>query len=69
MFSGLPTGWEVRAREDTLCYALAAENVVPLLRGPAGLRFVARSLLLRRLSKRLLASSAANSPAPGRTTR
>jgi CBS domain-containing protein len=22
MFSGLPTGWEARAREDTLCYAL-----------------------------------------------
>jgi CBS domain-containing protein len=46
MFSGLPTGWEARAREDTLCYAFAAEDVVPLLRGPAGLRFVARSLLM-----------------------
>ena len=46
MFSGLPTGWEARAREDTLCYALAAEDVVPLLQGPAGLRFVARSLLM-----------------------
>ena len=42
MFSGMPTGWEARAREDTLCYALAAEDVVPLLSGPAGLRFVAR---------------------------
>ena len=41
-----PTGWEARAREDTLCYALAAEDVVPLLSGPAGLRFVARSLLM-----------------------
>ena len=46
MFSGLPTRWEARAREDTLCYALAAEDVVPLLSGPAGLRFVARSLLM-----------------------
>jgi CBS domain-containing protein len=46
MFSGLPTGWEARAREDTLCYALAAEDVLPMLSGPAGLRFVARSLLM-----------------------
>lgn len=46
IFSGLPTGWEARAREDTLCYALAAEDVVPLLRGPTGVRFVARSLLM-----------------------
>ncbi len=45
MFSGLPTGWEARAREDTLCYALAADVVVPFLSSPAGLRFVARSLL------------------------
>jgi CBS domain-containing protein len=46
MFSGLPTGWEARAREDTLCYAFAADDLVPLLRGPEGLRFVARSLLM-----------------------
>jgi CBS domain-containing protein len=46
MFSGLPTGWEARACEDTLCYAFATADVVPLLRGPAGLRFVARSLLM-----------------------
>jgi CBS domain-containing protein len=46
MFSGLPTGWEAQAREDTLCYAISAEDVVPLLSGPAGLRFVARSLLM-----------------------
>jgi CBS domain-containing protein len=44
MLSGLPTGFEVRAREDTLCYRLPAEAVVPLLTGPVGLRFVARSL-------------------------
>jgi CBS domain-containing protein len=46
MFSGLPTGWEARAREDTLCYALAADVVVPLLSTLAGLRFMARSLLM-----------------------
>ena len=46
MFSGLPTGWEARAREDTLCYVLAADDVLPMLGDPAGLRFVARSLLM-----------------------
>jgi CBS domain-containing protein len=44
MFSGLETGWEARAREDTLCYAIAAEDVAPLATGPGGPRFVARSL-------------------------
>ena len=44
MLSGLPTGFETRAREDTLCYRLPADAVVPLLERPAGLRFVARSL-------------------------
>src|SRR5215207_1144679 len=47
MLSGLPTGFEARAGEDTLCYRLPAEKVVPLLTRPAGLRFVARSLLAR----------------------
>jgi CBS domain-containing protein len=44
-FSGLPTGWEARACEDTHCYALATDEVVPFLSSRAGLRFVARSLL------------------------
>jgi CBS domain-containing protein len=47
MLSGLPTGFEARAAEDTLCYRLPADEVVPLLARPAGLRFVARSLLRR----------------------
>src|SRR5256885_9840516 len=47
MLSGLPTGFEARAGEDTLCYRLPADAVVPLLARPAGLRFVARSLLGR----------------------
>ena len=47
MVSGTPTGFEARAHEDTLCYALAAEDVLPLLARPAGLRYLARSLLAR----------------------
>jgi CBS domain-containing protein len=47
MLSGLPTGWAVRAAEDTLCYRIAAEDVLPLLGRPEGLRFVARSLMAR----------------------
>jgi CBS domain-containing protein len=45
-FSGLPTPWEARAWEDALCYALPCDEVVPFLSGRAGLRFVARSLLI-----------------------
>ena len=47
MLSGLPTGFEARAAEDSLCYRLPAEAVVPLLARPAGLRYVARSLIAR----------------------
>jgi CBS domain-containing protein len=47
MLSGLPTGFEARAGEDTLCYRLPAAQVVPLFTRPAGLRFVARTLLAR----------------------
>lgn len=47
MLSGLPTGFEARAHEDVLCYRLPADAVVPLLARPAGLRYVARSLLGR----------------------
>ena len=45
MLSGLPTGFEARAAEDTLCYRIGAEIARELLAAPAGLRFVARSLL------------------------
>jgi CBS domain-containing protein len=45
MLSGLPTGFEARAAEDTLCYRIAAEIAREPLAAPAGLRFVARSLL------------------------
>ena len=47
VLSGLPTRFEVRAKEDTLAYSLAAEDVVPLLGRPSSLRFLARSLLTR----------------------
>ncbi|MGH3116205.1 MAG: putative nucleotidyltransferase substrate binding domain-containing protein [Gaiellales bacterium] len=47
MVSGLPTGFEARAHEDSLCYSLKAEDVLPLLTRPAGLRYLARSLLAR----------------------
>ncbi len=45
MLSGLPTGFEARAAEDSLCYRIEADAARELLGAPAGLRFVARSLL------------------------
>jgi CBS domain-containing protein len=45
-FAGLPTPWEARAWEDTLCYALPSDEIVPFLSSREGLRFVARSLLI-----------------------
>ena len=47
MVAAMPTGLEARAYEDPTCLALPAEDVLPLLAGPAGLRFLARSLLDR----------------------
>ncbi len=45
MLSGLPPGFEARAAEDTVCYRLDADAAQGLLAAPAGMRFVARSLL------------------------
>jgi CBS domain-containing protein len=45
MLSGLPTGFEARAAQDTVCYRIGAAIARELLAAPAGLRFVARSLL------------------------
>ena len=45
MLSGLPTGFEARAVDDTVCYRIRADVARELLAAPAGLRFVARSLL------------------------
>ncbi len=47
MLSGLPTGFEARAAEDTLCYRIPAGPAQDLLARPEGLRYVARSLLER----------------------
>ena len=45
--SGEPTRYEVRGREDSLCYSLPAEEVIPLLGRPSSLRFLVRSMLAR----------------------
>jgi CBS domain-containing protein len=45
MLSGLPTGFEARAGENTLCYRIPADVVRPLLARPDVLRFVARSII------------------------
>src|ERR1700749_1860268 len=45
MLSGLPTGFEARAAEDTVCYRIPADVAQEPLSRPAGLRYVARSLL------------------------
>jgi CBS domain-containing protein len=48
MISGLPTGFEARAGEDTVCYRVPADVVRPLLARPDVLAFVARSIVTRR---------------------
>ena len=45
MLSGFPTGFEARAAQDSSCYRIGIEVAQALLSAPAGLRFVARSLL------------------------
>ena len=45
MLSGLPTGFEARAAEDTLCYRIPADVIGPLLTRPDFLRFIARSIV------------------------
>jgi CBS domain-containing protein len=45
MLSGLPTGFEARAAEDTVCYRIPADAIQPLLTRPDVLRFVARSIV------------------------
>jgi CBS domain-containing protein len=45
MISGLPTGFEARAAEDTVCYRIPADVMRPLLVRPDVLRFIARSIV------------------------
>jgi CBS domain-containing protein len=47
MLSGTPPRLEARAHEDSLCYVLAKEDVLPLVTHPEGLRYFARSLFAR----------------------
>jgi CBS domain-containing protein len=44
VLSGLPARFEARAHEDSLCYSLPAEEIVPLLGRRSSLRFLARTL-------------------------
>jgi CBS domain-containing protein len=45
MLSGLPTGFEARAAEDTTCCCIPADVISPLLARPDFLRFIARSIV------------------------
>jgi CBS domain-containing protein len=45
MISGLPTGFEARAAQDTACYRIPADVIRPLLARPDVLRFVAQSIV------------------------
>ena len=45
MLSGLPTGFEARAAEDTLTYRIPAQEASLVLAGPRGLRYMTRLLL------------------------
>jgi CBS domain-containing protein len=47
MLSGLPSGFEVRAAEETTCFRLDRGDALRVLGQPSGLRYVARSLLAR----------------------
>jgi CBS domain-containing protein len=56
MVAAMPTGLEARARGDSACFALPADDVLPLLAMPAGLRYLARSLLGRPRAGTVLAA-------------
>jgi CBS domain-containing protein len=45
MLSGLPTGFEARAAEDTVCCRIPADVIGPLLARPDFLTFIARSIV------------------------
>jgi CBS domain-containing protein len=45
LLSGLPTAFSARVVEDATCYRIPAEEARTVLSGPAGVSFVARSLL------------------------
>src|SRR5262245_24921015 len=45
MLSALPAGFEARAQEDSVCYSIAASEVVPVLERRSGRSYRTRSLL------------------------
>ena len=45
MLSGLPFGFEARAREESRCYSMTASDVIPLLARRSSLSYLTRSLL------------------------
>lgn len=44
MLTGQPTEFAARAGEDTLCYRIEAEAIIPLLTRPSGVRYLAREI-------------------------
>jgi CBS domain-containing protein len=48
MLSGLPSGFEARAQEDSRCYSMPASDVIPLLARGSSLSYPKQSLLRRR---------------------
>ena len=51
MISGLPTPFEARAAEDTVCYRIPADVIRPLLARRDVLRFVVRSIVDRSIPR------------------
>ena len=67
MISGLPTGFEARAAEDTVCYRIPADVMRPLLARADVLRFVARSIVDRAVGprrRRILAQTRCRAASP-----
>jgi CBS domain-containing protein len=66
MISGLPTGFEARAAEDTVCLRIPADAVRPLLARPDVLRFVTSSVVSD--ESRLVSTAGSEGLAPGAGT-
>lgn len=63
MLSGFPAGFAARAAQDSSCYRIGMEVAQALLSAPAGLRFVARSLLEEPTELHMLAREPAQNAA------
>jgi CBS domain-containing protein len=62
LLSGLPPAFSARAVQDTTCYRIAGEPARALLSAPAGVTFVARSLLEEPTELHMLAREPAVTP-------